>query len=571
MSHVFISYKTDNRDYVAPLAETLKKNGYKVWLDAASLPGSADWEDEIQAALEAAYAVMIVMTTAAHKSEWVRREKNYAEKIGKPIVPLWREGDIWFGVNNIQVVDARRCTPEDPVPPSLYTALQQYAPRELGDSLLVPLKSGDPRQQRRVLPELIEIARNPYNPQRVTARQWLQRLTKSDDPVLVERVQATLDELPPPTTDEIHLPDLVNGPSGTSRRGLLRLILVVGLVVVSVLAVFLVNQPMVTYDPTMTDTASPTRAPTGMASPTTLSVAVNPTFTVTASPTVPPSPTAKPSKTPMPTRTATPAPTLAPGTTRVDDKGVKQVWVPAGCFQMGSDPVKAPKMMPDEAPQHLVCLTKGYWIDQFEVTNAAYQVFLDAGGYATRDYWTDDGWAWLQKQQVKAPVSYPGFTDPQQPRVGVSWYEAQAYAKWRGAALPREAQWEYAARGPQAMLYPWGDTYTSGLAAVDERKIGGQALEKTALVGSYEKGKSWVNAYDMAGNVWEWTADWYDPKYYNGWVKDDPPGPSEGKMPVARGGAWMADPDPARAAFRNNIDPARQENAVGFRCVTAVP
>jgi formylglycine-generating enzyme required for sulfatase activity len=217
-----------------------------------------------------------------------------------------------------------------------------------------------------------------------------------------------------------------------------------------------------------------------------------------------------------------------------------------------------------------VCITQGYWLDTYEVTNAAYQKFIDAGGYSKRDYWSADGWAsdgwlWLLGQVTKAPSDYTGFTDAQQPRVGISWYEAEAYAKWRGGRLPTEAEWEYAARGPQSLIYPWGNTWDSSKANIENK------VERTTAVGSYPLGKSWIGAYDLAGNVWEWTADWYDGNYYQQKLQNDPQGPTDGGRRVLRGGSFSHAQNFARAAYRDHASPERRQTNYGFRVVAAAP
>jgi iron(II)-dependent oxidoreductase len=107
-----------------------------------------------------------------------------------------------------------------------------------------------------------------------------------------------------------------------------------------------------------------------------------------------------------------------------------------------------------ERPQHEVSISKPYWIDTTEVTDAAFGAFIDARGYTTRSFWSDKGWAWLSTQDV-AKLRLPCESKaPDHPRVCVTWFEAEAYAAWRGGSLPTEAQWEFAARGPTSVVFP---------------------------------------------------------------------------------------------------------------------
>lgn len=251
-----------------------------------------------------------------------------------------------------------------------------------------------------------------------------------------------------------------------------------------------------------------------------------------------------------------------------DDKGISQAWTPAGCFPMGASAAQTDISFADAHPQHEVCFAKGFWVDQYDVTNEAYQKFIDAGGYTHPEYWSDTGWRWLNANKITGPMNFAEFDAPLQPRVGVSWYEAEAYAKWRGGSLPTEAQWEYVARGPQGMSYPWGDKYVTGKANIDERPDGPAFLGRSSVVGSYAGDKSWVGAYDMAGNVWQWTADWYQNGYYNLKIRMDPQGPARGTLKVLRGGSWGYDEDCAASTYRFHTTPDMRSAAVGFRVVT---
>jgi formylglycine-generating enzyme required for sulfatase activity len=260
------------------------------------------------------------------------------------------------------------------------------------------------------------------------------------------------------------------------------------------------------------------------------------------------------------------------GTRRTDAHGVGQVWVPGGTFTMGTDetaatpPAWAANEARTERPAHQVHLSRGYWIDTTEVTVASFAAFKAAGGYDDESLWSSEGWKWRQAQGEK-PLPDPCLTQaPDEPQVCVTWYEAEAYAHWRGGRLPTEAEWEFAARGPQSLVYPWGNEYDKTLANLD----GGTGPMK---VGSFPKGASWVGALDMSGNAMEWVADWWSGVYYSQSPDTDPTGPATGSIKVEKGGWWgPANEGGAyvgRAAYRHFEDPPLYEDHhIGFRIVS---
>jgi len=266
--------------------------------------------------------------------------------------------------------------------------------------------------------------------------------------------------------------------------------------------------------------------------------------------------------------TATPTP--APSETRHDDKGIEQVWVPPGSFLMGTGdtidiepPSWAERELASERPQHKVVLTKGYWIDTYEVTNAAYHAFIEDGGYLNKSYWSEEGWNWLSRKDVKK-LPFKCVSNPQSdhPQVCVTWYEAQAYANWRGGRLPTEAEWEFAARGPESNIYPWGNEWDPSKANVEDS-------EDLTPVGSYPDGVSWIGAHDLAGNAMEWVQDWLDTHYYESGEMVDPQGPEKGGVKIEKGGWWNSHPYVARSAYRHFEDPPKyQDHHIGFRVVT---
>ncbi len=282
--------------------------------------------------------------------------------------------------------------------------------------------------------------------------------------------------------------------------------------------------------------------------------------------------TAKPVPTPTDIPEPTPTPMPAAGQTRLDEKGIEQVWVPAGSFQMGTDDASSTALkalnppgfvlgeFASEQPQHEVQITTGYWIDKYEVTNKAFQAFVKDAGYRNKVWWSEAGWAWLSSQYVDQLPRYCLGNLPDNPVACVTWYEAEAYARWRGGRLPTEAEWEYAARGSQALAYPWGNEFDSSRCNVVDSK-GPQP------VGSYPAGASWVGALDMAGNVMEWVQDWLGP--YPAGVAEDPTGPATGKVKVEKGGWWGSTLFVARSAYRHFEDPPDYGDMhIGFRIVS---
>lgn len=257
---------------------------------------------------------------------------------------------------------------------------------------------------------------------------------------------------------------------------------------------------------------------------------------------------------------------LEDGSTRVSPQdSMLQVYVAAGNFIMGSarsDTVADD----DERPQREVYLD-AFWIDQTEVTNAQYALFLNAfGGHIGRcdgqdciQTYDENADSHILRQGTEYGVEF-GFAD--YPVVLVSWHGANAYCIWAGRKLPTEAQWEKAARGVDGRIYPWGNTdSTCDLANFRSWRFFNSCNDSIAPVGSYDAGSSPYGVLDMAGNVWEWTADWYDTDYYPNSQE-----PTSSQYKALRGGAWNSTQD-VRAANRYHFAPTDYSIAIGFRCV----
>lgn len=259
----------------------------------------------------------------------------------------------------------------------------------------------------------------------------------------------------------------------------------------------------------------------------------------------PPSLTARPTASPV--SSPIPATPLATQVSALD--GMTLVYIPSGQFLMGSPEADAAAGV-EEKPQHKVYLSV-YWMDQTEVTNAMYTRCVRAGVCRPP----------AQTRSKTRPAYYdePAFGD--YPVIYVSWQDAEVYCRWAGRRLPTEAEWEKAARGTNGQTYPWGELPPGPGLANFNNQVG-----DTRPVGSYPVGASPFGALDMAGNVAEWVADWYNADYYPISPGSNPLGPEQGEFRVLRGGSWFNLARAMRAAFRLSNYPELQSDTVGFRC-----
>ena len=217
--------------------------------------------------------------------------------------------------------------------------------------------------------------------------------------------------------------------------------------------------------------------------------------------------------------------------------------VPAGEFMMGSSMGDA-----DEQPMHRVYV-ETFFMDKYQVSVGQYAQFLDATFQEAPPDWS----IMNRSQHQKRPI------------VNVDWADADAYCTWAGKRLPTEAEWEKAARGTDGRTYPWGNEHPRKFFANVSQENWNNHGALTP-VGSFEGGKSPYGIHDMAGNVWEWVSDWYDPNYYKTSPPRNPTGPPRGESKVIRGGSWGSGPEALRSANRETHSPSFRGLGTGFRC-----
>jgi formylglycine-generating enzyme required for sulfatase activity len=278
------------------------------------------------------------------------------------------------------------------------------------------------------------------------------------------------------------------------------------------------------------------------------------------------------------------------------------LYVPAGEFLMGSTDADIAQAQKDclnqlvaagsgcdfnnEKPQHKVYLD-AFWIDRTEVTNAMFAEFTAEKGYKTDAERLGGGYVFHPSANLWEQTSGADWQHPRgrstnlkgldaHPVVQVSWNDAKAYCEWAGRQLPTEAQWEKAARGMDRRQYPWGNDPVAGnlLNFADKNLNVGWAdkaiddgYQFTSPVGYYPAGASPYGALDMAGNVCEWVADWYDKNYYANSPDRNPAGPTSGQSRVLRSASWRIGAPSVRAANRGSVTPASRGDLLGFRCI----
>jgi formylglycine-generating enzyme required for sulfatase activity len=500
---IFISYAHQDTEFAQRLANDLRTHDWEIWIAPDSIQPGEKWVEAINRGLAESGVFVLVLTETAVNSRWVQSETNAA-------INMEHRGALRFLPIAVESTKA---------PPlwKLYQWVSFQSGYDSGlDTLLQKLESAEttPTTQS-------------------TIEQTQQKESESmlsDSPIAVQKSKESIRE-------QLKR-QLTNRPSiiwqGVS----------VALIVVLLLVTFWpkrepeeTNTPqetvMAIVDNTPGSTANPTITATmKIDSSSTATKVPTPTFTPTATPTI------------FPTSLPLPEGKLGESWTRQID-GMTMVFVPGGTFKMGSDPEQDSNARTVEFPQRDVTLDS-FWIDRTEVTNEMYAQCVVAGICNQAEYVTD-----------------PALNGADHPVVGVSWHDGDDYCQWIGGHLPTEAQWEYAGRGDDGRLYPWGDETPSC-----ELVQFGNCVGDTAPVGKYSPaGDSWVGAADMAGNVWEWVADWYDELYYEYGPSANPIGPEDGIFKTARGGSWLnADRKFLRVATRADARPTQGNSSTGFRC-----
>jgi formylglycine-generating enzyme required for sulfatase activity/tRNA A-37 threonylcarbamoyl transferase component Bud32 len=390
---------------------------------------------------------------------------------------------------------------------------------------------------------------------------------------------------PPPGASQMAAPDRAAKPerSDTMRWAMAGIILAafVGLLACSAVAFFLLGGPDLLSKATATPTQVVAVTPTPTYTPATLAPTTEPTHTETAAPpaSATPSPTVEstqiaPPPSPTAVLTATPTHTVEPPTATVTPTSpppalADMVLVPAGNFIQGSSDAEinaaiqmcsdaysglcphSQDWFTDETPRRMVYLD-AFYIDKWEVTNQQFAAFVAATGYVTDAEKKGESQTW-RTLDTAGRGKYPV--------VWMSWNDANAYCQWADKRLPTEAQWEKAARGADGRVWTWGSNWEAGRANTGDGGAGA-----VAAAGSYPRSASPYGAMDMAGNVWEWVADWYDPLWYSTSPTRNPGGPLSGVSRVLRGGAFGNFAWEVRAVHRHSGGPDGYAPDHGFRC-----
>jgi eukaryotic-like serine/threonine-protein kinase len=322
-----------------------------------------------------------------------------------------------------------------------------------------------------------------------------------------------------------------------------------------------------------------------------------PTFTPSAS--VPSLPTD--TDTPQPSIMPSPTSALATATTmwgivstQTYTDGMVGLYVPAGNFLMGSTDAEVsqvekeagcPGCYSGEKPQHTIYLD-AFWIDRADVTNAMFAQFVQTAKYKTDAEKAGSGYAYNPSTGGWSDTQGTNWQHPHGPSsnindlddhlvVQVSWNDAQLYCDWAGRQLPTEAQWEKAARGTDGAKHPWGNGPVAGnlLNFADNNlnvdwadKTIDDGYQFTSPVGHYAAGASPYGVLDMAGNVWQWVADWYSLDYYANSPGRNPLGPNSGGSRVLRGVGWDLRAMFVRSTGRPWYNPDFRNDYTGFRC-----
>lgn len=546
MSDIFISYASEDKGRVQALACALEQRGWSVWWDRR-IPIGRSFDEVIEEALDGSKAVVVVWTQASVKSQWVKNEarEGLRRRVLFPVM-LLEEVKLPLEFRDVQTAQLTDWQPEQE-----HAGFEQFL-----DDLIGVI--GSPAVKRQA---------PPASPTKQTPEPEVELLSPSAAEVEHETERLEPEPEPSGETGDVAPPDVPSAsfrsPSATEVSG----------------GDWKSSQVNADRSNESTETGQPSDSfpylPIGLGllvvvgalvyflifsqgpSPGTRDVAqyqppIQPPPTRGEVITSPPAPEPKP-----PAETATQErPAVKQGTglaKKITGKdGAPMVLVPAGSFQMGAgedDKFAVHR----ERPSHSVYLD-AFSIDQYEVTTTRYAIFLHETKRHPPKYWSEQ----VPRAHGIKPV------------IGVDWNDAQAYCEWTGKRLPTEAEWEKAARGTDGRKFPWGNVEPSqafvNINGSCEPGDNSYRYGELADVGSFERGKSPYGVYDMAGNVWEWVADWYGEYYYQNSPERNPRGPSSGKYRVIRGGSCYRIPDNVRSANRYRYAPSTRLDELGFRC-----
>jgi len=520
MSHIFISYSHKDKKYVEKLEGKLIEEGFNVWIDH-NIDYGDEWLKVIQKKLDECDAYIIVMSKNSFESYMVQNEVTRAREKNKNLFSLLLDGENWLIVQAKQYVDV---TGGSLPPEGFYKRLEKVTPRIKNiQASNNKSKENDEKKSEadKLFSEATQLNINGY------AERSLQlyRKVKDIEPyypdvdLMIRNLEKEVSGGLVASNGRIYIDEMRKEakPITTDRR--LSPTLVVGIIAIFILFItnFFSSSIRQFFNQIQVDiTTTATKSGTAPIMATGSKTSVAPTMT----------PTHLPSEI-------------------IDNSGVPIVYIPAGEFVMGSE-----NGGNDEKPVHHVFLDN-YYIDKYEVTNAQYKTCVDNGHCAPP----------TQTNTYTQPIYYgnPEFDD--YPVIYVDWNMAKSYCEWREARLPTEAEWEKAARGFDSPTYPWGNEFYPSYANYNKY------FDSTAPVGFFVYDQSNFGVYDMAGNVSEWVADWYDDDYYTSAPATNPLGPNEGQIRVLRGGSWYDDDNKLRSSYRTGSYPTDTNSAIGFRCV----
>jgi formylglycine-generating enzyme required for sulfatase activity len=518
---VFLCHASQDKPDVRELYNALKTESWiEPWLDEEKISFGQHWTTVIEKAIDESDVVLIFLSrNSVHKEGFVQRELNYAWEISleKPRDVIFL---IPFRLDNCEI-------------PRFLNSRQwgDFFGGKKKSTYQILLRSLKLRYEQKISLEKLEQDAREIVALEEAKREAAEKAAR--EKIRREHLQweiaenAVREKAERDAEQKAKLKKTATGSSLPIALGGLGILVLIGIFVAVIFLAVKWLSPF--FVPT------PTEAPPATKLPAQESPVITELFIITDAPTE--------------------AQDLGAGSTMTGTDGMTLLYVPAGEFTMGSD-----KGDPDEKPVHMVNLD-AFWIDQTEVTNEMYSMCVTA-------------------DVCKQPSHKGSFTNSRYygnpafnhyPVIYVDWDMAKTYCEWVGRDLPTEAQWEKAARGPDAKMYPWGNTFNGKLVNFCDTNCSADWANKgynddyadVSPVGNYPSGQSVYGVLDMAGNVWEWADDWYD-VYPGGTTTSSKFGQ---KYKVLRGGSWFVNMHDVRTADRYWVDLSDSSNYfTGFRC-----